>query len=64
MSPSPKPKAAPRSVAPEDAPAPTTEPREIAIEDLLGAADRIFIRHGAERYMLQITRQNRLLLTK
>lgn len=38
--------------------------REIATEDLLGMTGKIVIRHGPERYLLRLTRQNRLLLTK
>lgn len=45
-------------------PSPRPSLREIAIEDLLGVDGQIVIRHGAERYLLRLTRQNRLLLTK
>lgn len=38
--------------------------REAGIEDLLGVDGRLFIWHGSERYLLRLTRQNRLLLTK
>ena len=39
-------------------------PREIDLRDLLGESNRVMIRHGAERYVLRLTRQNKLILTK
>lgn len=38
--------------------------REIALADLLGDARDIAILHAGKRYLLRLTRQNRLLLTK
>lgn len=40
------------------------ELREVDLTELLRGCDRIVIRHGKERYVLRLTRQNRLLLTK
>ena len=33
-------------------------------KDLLGGAHRIWIEHAAERYLLQVTRSGKLILTK
>lgn len=38
--------------------------KEILVEDLLDLEGRLVIRHGPERYLLRLTRQNKLLLTK
>lgn len=38
--------------------------REIPLATLLQGARRVIIRHGERRYLLQVTRQNRLILTK
>lgn len=38
--------------------------KEILVEDLLDLQGRLVIRHGPERYLLRLTRQNKLLLTK
>ena len=42
---------------------PTTE-RVVSTKDLLGGAHRIWIEHAAERYLLQVTRSGKLILTK
>lgn len=63
MSASPKPKAPDQRAAAAASQGPGG-PREISVDELLGAADSIVIRHGTERYTLRLTRQNRLLLTK
>jgi hemin uptake protein HemP len=41
-------------------------PRErvVSTTDLLAGAHRIWIEHAAERYLLQITRSGKLILTK
>jgi hemin uptake protein HemP len=53
---------------PARAPAPTqarTQPdRVVSTRDLLGGAHRIWIEHAAERYLLQVTRSGKLILTK
>ena len=43
--------------------APTSE-RVVSTRDLLGGAHRIWIEHAAERYLLQVTRSGKLILTK
>jgi hemin uptake protein HemP len=50
--------ATPRSVAP---PAPE---RTVSTRELLGGGHRLWIEHAAERYLLQITRSGKLILTK
>jgi hemin uptake protein HemP len=45
------------------APRPSTE-RVVSTRDLLGGAHRIWIEHAAERYLLQVTRSGKLILTK
>jgi len=39
-------------------------PREIAIHELLGRDREIYILHNNERYILRITANNKLILTK
>jgi len=43
------------SVAPE---------RVVSTRELLAGAHRIWIEHAAERYLLQVTRSGKLILTK
>lgn len=38
--------------------------RVISTRELLGGAHRIWIEHAAERYLLQVTRSGKLILTK
>lgn len=38
--------------------------RVVNTQDLLGGAHRIWIEHAAERYLLQVTRSGKLILTK
>jgi hemin uptake protein HemP len=59
-------------------PAPTKEPsppvpalsaarspeRVVSTKELLGGGHRIWIEHAAERYLLQVTRSGKLILTK
>lgn len=47
----------------KDAPAEAAA-REIPVSELLQGARRVIIRHGDKRYVLQLTRQNKLILTK
>ena len=52
---------APQPAAPR--PAETPE-RVVTTRDLLGGAHRIWIEHAAKRYLLQVTRSGKLILTK
>jgi len=45
------------------APRPVSE-RVVTTKDLLAGAHRIWIEHAAERYLLQVTRSGKLILTK
>jgi hemin uptake protein HemP len=38
--------------------------RVVSARDLLGGAHRVWIEHAAERYLLQVTRSGKLILTK
>ena len=38
--------------------------RSVSTKDLLGGAHRLWIEHAAERYLLQVTRSGKLILTK
>jgi hemin uptake protein HemP len=38
--------------------------RVVSTRDLLSGARRIWIEHAAERYLLQVTRSGKLILTK
>jgi hemin uptake protein HemP len=38
--------------------------RVVTTQELLGGAHRIWIEHAAERYLLQVTRSGKLILTK
>lgn len=38
--------------------------RVVSSRELLGGAHRIWIEHAAERYLLQVTRSGKLILTK
>ena len=49
--------------APGSAPHPAAE-RVVTTRELLGGAHRIWIEHAAERYLLQVTRSGKLILTK
>jgi hemin uptake protein HemP len=44
-------------------PRPSRE-RVVTTRDLLGGAHRVWIEHAAERYLLQVTRSGKLILTK
>ena len=50
------------------APLATTTPaqseRVVSAHELLGGGHRVWIEHAAERYLLQVTRSGKLLLTK
>ena len=56
----------PPSVATQpDAKRPAVAPeRVVSTRDLLGGAHRVWIEHAAERYLLQVTRSGKLILTK
>jgi hemin uptake protein HemP len=45
------------------APRPSPE-RVVTTRELLAGAHRIWIEHAAERYLLQVTRSGKLILTK
>ena len=38
--------------------------RVVSARELLGGAHRVWIEHAAERYLLQVTRSGKLILTK
>lgn len=43
----------------------TSQPeRVVSTRELLGNAHRIWIEHATERYLLQVTRSGKLILTK
>jgi hemin uptake protein HemP len=49
--------------ASEQASRPSTE-RVVSTKELLGGAHRVWIEHATERYLLQVTRSGKLILTK
>jgi hemin uptake protein HemP len=61
-----------RPVPPNEAPSPSTatpgrrpsSDRVVTTQELLNGAHRIWIEHAAERYLLQVTRSGKLILTK
>ena len=53
------PAASPAKPAPRPAPE-----RVVSTRELLDGAHRIWIEHAAERYLLQVTRSGKLILTK
>lgn len=48
----------------KQAPARALSERVVSTKDLLGGAHRIWIEHAAKRYLLQVTRSGKLILTK
>jgi len=50
--------------APTRSAAPPAPERSVSTKDLLGGAHRLWIEHAAERYLLQVTRSGKLILTK
>jgi len=56
-------KESPPATQPPAAAASTPE-RSVSTKDLLGGAHRLWIEHAAERYLLQVTRSGKLILTK
>jgi hemin uptake protein HemP len=44
--------------------APSAPERSVSTKELLGGAHRLWIEHAAERYLLQVTRSGKLILTK
>ena len=52
----------PKAAAP--APARPKPERVVTTQELLAGAHRIWIEHAAERYLLQVTRSGKLILTK
>lgn len=53
----------PPTVTRPSAPWPASD-RVVSTKDLLGGAHRLWIEHAAERYLLQVTRSGKLILTK
>lgn len=51
-------------LAAKPASAPPAPERSVSTKDLLGGAHRLWIEHAAERYLLQVTRSGKLILTK
>jgi hemin uptake protein HemP len=43
---------------------PPSAERVVSTKELLGGAHRIWIEHATERYLLQVTRSGKLILTK
>lgn len=55
----------PQPAAQTQAPAPRSgAERVVSTRELLGGANRIWIEHAAQRYLLQVTRSGKLILTK
>lgn len=50
--------------SPVSAPSRPNAERVVTTAELLGGAHRIWIEHAAERYLLQVTRSGKLILTK
>jgi hemin uptake protein HemP len=48
---------------PGSSPRPAEE-RVVTSRELLGSSSRIWIEHAAKRYLLQVTRSGKLILTK
>ena len=44
--------------------APPVPERTVSTKELLGGGHRLWIEHAAERYLLQVTRSGKLILTK
>ncbi len=62
MAPSHK-KESPAAV-PAAPPASAATGRVVSARELLAGSDRVWIEHAAERYLLQVTRNGKLILTK
>lgn len=52
----------PEAREPQEAPKPAE--RVVSTRELLGGAHRVWIEHATERYLLQVTRAGKLILTK
>jgi hemin uptake protein HemP len=52
------------TATPKDVAARPNPERVVSSRDLLAGAHRIWIEHAAERYLLQVTRNGKLILTK
>jgi hemin uptake protein HemP len=44
--------------------APAASERVVSTRELLAGSQRVWIEHAAERYLLQVTRSGKLILTK
>lgn len=50
---------------PPDRPVPvTTQPRRVAVSDLLAGDEVVVLVHNGQEYRLRVTRANKLILTK
>jgi hemin uptake protein HemP len=47
-----------------ESPAKAPSGRMVSTRELLAGGDRVWIEHAAERYLLQVTRNGKLILTK
>ena len=54
----------PPPVATPSTSAPPAPERVLNTKELLGGGHRLWIEHAAERYLLQVTRSGKLILTK
>jgi hemin uptake protein HemP len=54
----------PREHAPTVSPSPPRDERVISTKELLAGSHRVWIEHAAQRYLLQVTRSGKLILTK
>jgi hemin uptake protein HemP len=45
-------------------PQPKPDERVVTTQELLAGGQRVWIQHAAERYLLQVTRAGKLILTK
>lgn len=52
------------SPAPADRPAAVARPRRLDSAELLRGAGMVEIEHAGQRYLLRVTRENKLILTK
>jgi hemin uptake protein HemP len=59
---------APTHIKESNVPSPPKGPREpervISTKELLGGSHRVWIEHSTQRYLLQVTRSGKLILTK
>jgi len=51
-------------VSPQTPADPPGQERVVSARDLLGGGHRVWIEHATKRYLLQVTRSGKLILTK